>query len=79
MASNSIYLKIAAVCVGLLLLEVWNLRRGRRIGRVYLGALQYDREASPKIFHIAFLVNVLWGVIVLAFLIFCCLKAIGMF
>ncbi len=68
-ALMSIFLKIAAVCVGVLLLQIWNLWRGRRLGRIFLGALQYDR--------IAFVVNILWVVIVALFLLFCCLKAAG--
>ena len=73
----SLYLKIAAVCVGILLLQVWNIWRGRRVGRIFLGALQYDRAASPKVFGVAFVVNVLWAVFILLFLLFCCLKATG--
>jgi ABC-type sugar transport system permease subunit len=73
----STYLKFAAVCAGVLLLQFWNLWRGRTAGRIFLGALAYDRATSARLFRVAFVVNILWTIIVLLCLVFCALKAAG--
>ena len=73
----SIYLKITAVCLGILLLQLWNLWRGHRTGRIFLGAMQYSRETTARLFRLAVLVNLFWVIIVLLLLLYCALKAAG--
>jgi hypothetical protein len=71
----SAYAKIAAICAGVLLLQTWNLWRGARIGRIFLGGSQYSRDAFPRIYRAAVILNLIWAGIVVILLAFCLLKA----